>query len=90
MGPPRPGPLLNRPREDKCSQQPKPPQVNRGAKNRGRPSRLCCGVAVSTQARIPGALKSFSAAIPVDDIRGTLPSGSVEKPTTGIGNGSPL
>jgi len=33
-GPPRPGPLLNRPVEDKCSQRGKPSQANRGPKNR--------------------------------------------------------
>jgi hypothetical protein len=37
MGPPRPGPLLNRPRGDKCSQRGKPSQANCGPKNRGRP-----------------------------------------------------
>jgi hypothetical protein len=36
MGPPRPGPLLNRPRGDKCSKQGKPSQANRGPKNLGR------------------------------------------------------
>src|SRR5580704_8118932 len=36
MGPPRPGPLLNRPRGDKCSEQGKPSQANRGPKNLGR------------------------------------------------------
>jgi hypothetical protein len=35
-GPPRPGPLLNRPRGDKCSKQGKPSQANRGPKNLGR------------------------------------------------------
>ena len=35
-GPPRPGPLLNRPRGDKCSEQGKPSQANRGPKNLGR------------------------------------------------------
>src|SRR4029077_16598353 len=32
MGPPRPGPLLNRPRGDKCSEQGRPSQANRGPK----------------------------------------------------------
>ena len=36
MGPPRPGPLLNRPRGDKCSEQGRPSQANRGPKNLGR------------------------------------------------------
>ena len=36
MGPPRPGPLLNRPRGDKGSQPGKPSQANRGPKNQGR------------------------------------------------------
>src|SRR3981189_2935015 len=36
MGPPRPGPLLNRPVGDKCSQRGKPSQANRGPKNLGR------------------------------------------------------
>ena len=36
MGPPRPGPLLNRPRRDKCSKQGKPSQANRSPKNLGR------------------------------------------------------
>jgi hypothetical protein len=36
MGPPRPVPLLNRPRGDKCSKQGKPSQANRGPKNLGR------------------------------------------------------
>ena len=36
MGPPRPGPLLNRPRGDKGSQPGKPSQANRVPKNRGR------------------------------------------------------
>ena len=40
MGPPRPGPLLNRPRGDKCSQRGKPSQANRGPKNLGRSQRL--------------------------------------------------
>jgi hypothetical protein len=35
MGPPRPGPLLNRPRGDKCSEQGRPSQANRGPKNLG-------------------------------------------------------
>src|SRR5271169_2561814 len=30
MGPPRPGPFLNRPRGDKCSEQGRPSQANRG------------------------------------------------------------
>jgi putative transposase len=33
VGPPRPGPLLNRPRGDKCSKQGKPSQANHGPKN---------------------------------------------------------
>jgi Resolvase, N terminal domain len=37
MGPPRPGPLLNRPRGDKCSEQVRPSQANRGPKDLGRP-----------------------------------------------------
>ena len=36
MGPPRPGPLLNRPRGDKCSEQGRPSQANRGPKDLGR------------------------------------------------------
>ena len=36
MGPPRPGPLLNRPVGDNCSQRGKPSQANRGPKNQGR------------------------------------------------------
>jgi hypothetical protein len=36
MGPPRPGPLRNRPVGDKCSQRGKPSQANRGPKKRGR------------------------------------------------------
>src|SRR6188768_4336675 len=36
VGPPRPGPLLNRPLGDKCSNPGKPSQANRGPKNRGR------------------------------------------------------
>ena len=36
MGPPRPGPLLNRPRGDKCSERGRPSQANRGPKNLGR------------------------------------------------------
>src|SRR5262245_28723239 len=36
MGPPRPGPLINRPRGDKGSQPGKPSQANRGPKNQGR------------------------------------------------------
>ena len=40
-GPPRLGPLLNRPRGDKYSKQGKPSQANRGPKNLGRsPFRL--------------------------------------------------
>jgi hypothetical protein len=40
VGPPRPGPLLNRPLGDKCCNPGKPSQANRGPKNRGRSSRL--------------------------------------------------
>ena len=40
MGPPRPGPLLNRPVGDNCSQRGKPSQANRGPKNQGRSRRL--------------------------------------------------
>ena len=40
MGPSRPGPLLNRPRGDKCSEQGRPSQANRGPKNLGRSSGL--------------------------------------------------
>ena len=36
LGPPRPGPLLNRPVGDKCSKRGKPSQANRGPKKRGR------------------------------------------------------
>ena len=36
VGPPRPGPLLNRPLGDKCSKQGKPSQANRGPKKPGR------------------------------------------------------
>ena len=36
VGPPRPGPLLNRPLGDKCSNPGKPSQANRGPKNQGR------------------------------------------------------
>jgi hypothetical protein len=36
VGPPRPGPLLNRPLGDKSSNPGKPSQANRGPKNRGR------------------------------------------------------
>jgi hypothetical protein len=36
MGPPRPGPLRNRPFGDKCSQQGEPSQANRGPKNLSR------------------------------------------------------
>ena len=43
MGPPRPGPLLNRPRGDKCSEQGKPSQANRGPKNLGRSPRGAVG-----------------------------------------------
>ena len=40
IGPPRPGPLLNRPLGDKCSNPGKPSQANRGPKNRGRSGRI--------------------------------------------------
>jgi putative transposase len=45
-GAPRPGPLLNRPFRDKCSQRGKPSQANRGPKNLGRSG--TCGFSVSS------------------------------------------
>jgi hypothetical protein len=36
MGPPRPGPLLNRPVGDNCSQRGTPSHTNDGPKNQGR------------------------------------------------------
>src|SRR5262249_13949488 len=56
MGPPRPGPLLNRPLGDNCNQRGKPSHTNDGPKNQGR-SGL---VAVEVHPHLMAELGQFS------------------------------
>src|SRR5215467_16209562 len=71
MGPPRPGPLLNRPLGDNYSQRGKPSQANRGPKNQGR-SLLRTSVAAFAAAISLGLWSEASNTILAHDIYSNL------------------
>jgi hypothetical protein len=74
MGPPRPGPLRNRPFGDKCSQQGEPSQANRGPKNLSRLSR--CASCVPSMAG-PNTIKPRPRPrlkVPMRDLEGPIRS----------------
>src|SRR5215467_274146 len=72
MGPPRPGPLLNRPLGDNYSQRGKPSQANRGPKNQGR-SLLRTSVAAFAAAISLGLWSEASNTIvPVGNLRSEI------------------
>jgi hypothetical protein len=60
MGPPRPGPLRNRPLGDKCSQRGKPSQPSRGPKNQGRSTLPDCRIALIVKSRLMPSSSSYN------------------------------